>query len=86
LPEYAYNETSIAKLEIMIADLPHVEYERHNKGKEEKITQKKIDEAYQKSLEMRDQLKQRGLGLDFGKQINMNHFIAKAKMESAKIK
>lgn len=70
----------------MIADLPHVEYERHNKDKEEKITQKKIDEAYQKSLEMRNQLKQRGLGLDFGKQINMNHFIAKAKMESAKIK
>lgn len=35
---------------------------------------------------MKNQLKQRGLGLDFGKQINMNHFIAKAKMESAKIK
>lgn len=66
--------------------MPHVEYDKHKDEKDDKITQKKIDEAYKKSLEMREKLKTGGLGLDFGNQINMNHFIAKAKMESAKMK
>ena len=85
-PEYAYNETPLAKLDVMISDLPHVEYDKKKDPKNEKITQNKIDEAYKKSLEMREKLKSGGLGLDLGKQINMNHFIAKAKMESAKMK
>ncbi len=57
-------------MEVMMADLPRVEY-----IDPDKITKQDLEEAKRKTIALQERVKKNGLGADLSKRLNTNAFI-----------
>lgn len=65
-----YDHTPMALIDIMLADLPRVEYTDN-----EKITKEDIDEANRKTEEIQKRVKERGLGISIKNKVDTNAYV-----------
>lgn len=70
IPFWVYDHTPIAVMEVMMADLPRVEY-----IDPDKITKQDLEEAKRKTIALQERVKKNGLGADLSKRLNTNAFI-----------
>ena len=74
VPFWGYRNTPLALIDLMLSDMPRVEY-----GKE-KLTKRDFDETKVRQAKMEERIKkQGGLGINFAKQIDTNTFMQKLK-------
>lgn len=64
IPFWCYKNTPIAIIDVMLADLPRVEY-----TDPDKVTQKDIDRAQEKTNKITERVKKHGLGVHLSNQI-----------------
>ena len=74
IPFWVYDHTPAAIIDVMLADLPRVEY-----IDPDKITKQDMEEAKRKSLELQQHVKEHGLGADLSKRINTGAFLRSKK-------
>ena len=78
IPFWTYNHTPSAVIEVMMADLPRVEYINPDK-----VTKEDIEEATRKSKAAQQRVKAHGLGANLGNRLNTNAFL-RGKLGGAK--
>ena len=78
IPFWTYNHTPAALIEVMLADLPRVEY-----IDPDKVTKEDIEEATRKTKAMQERVKSRGLGASLGNRISTDAFM-RGKLGGAK--
>lgn len=71
IPFWGYRNTSMAMLDVMISDLPHVEYRK------EKILESDIEEAKKRTEQIQTRVKSSGLGKKLSNKVNAEAFLAK---------
>lgn len=77
IPFWVYDHTPVAVIEVMMADLPRVEY-----IDPDKITKEDVEEAQRKTKALQSR-KTGGIGANLGNRINTSAFI-KSKLGGAK--
>lgn len=70
IPFWGYRNTPLAMLDIMMSDLPRVEY-----GKGDKITSFDLRRAEEKSKEIANRVKKGGLGANLSNMVNAKNYL-----------